>query len=271
MLAALLVAKNPEMRRAFTVGILLLLVLAAFLTVLSGRKPQAAWFSAVSSTNGYDALVLAAGQMQGRLSEDKTERAAFVKANERMFELVSGALNLPFEVPSRMYSLTNSLLADLAGFKPLALALRARGNEAEQRGAHPEAITNYTSIVQLGQRAEHGPIIALLLGIAIEKIGLDALEKAAIGLTPAQRNEVADKIESLDRERLAFSEVLLREEHYARQVAGNPLKLLVARFYIRPTLIKAKQKPENLSADFQRAAKELRATKEPAGEASPGH
>jgi hypothetical protein len=54
---------------------------------------------------------------------------------------------------------------------------------------------------------------------------------------------------------LAFSEVLVREEHYARQVAGNPLKMLVARFYIRSNLIKAEEKREKLSSDFQRVAK----------------
>jgi hypothetical protein len=249
------------MKRTFAIGLVVLLVLGVLLTVfLAGRKPVAPWFSAVSSGNGYDALVQAAGQMNGQPSDETAEGSAFVKANERVFELVNAAIELPFEVPLTMYSVTNSLLTDLSSFKAIARALRARGKDAEERGANGEARTNYTSIIQLGQRIEHGPIIALLVGIAIEKIGLDALEKAAVGLTPAQRKEVADQIESFDRERLAFSEVALREEHFARQVTGNPIKLLVARFYIRPGLIKAEQKREKLSADFQHVAKELRSS-----------
>jgi hypothetical protein len=247
------------MKRVFAVGLLVLLVASVVLVaLLAARKPVAPWFSVVSKGNGYDALVQAASLMNGRMSDDKAEAAAFVKANERMFELVDSALQLPFEVPSMMYSVTNSLLNDLSSFKTIALALRTRGKEAEQRGANGEAATNYASIIQLGQRVEHGPVIALLVGIAIEKIGLDALEKVAIGLTPAQRKEVADKIEALDRERLPFAEVILREEHYAHQVAGNPLKLLVARFYVRSGLMKTEQKQQKLSSDFQRVAKELR-------------
>jgi hypothetical protein len=253
-----LVPKNAGVRRVFAVTLLLLLVVAIVLVgFLAARKP-AAWFSVVADGNGYDALVQAAGQMKGRLSEDEAKGAEFVKANERMFELVSAALKLPFEVPASMYSLTNSLLSDLASFKAIGVAIRASGKEAEERGANAEAVTNYTSIIQLGQRVEHGPIIALLVGIALEKIGLDALEKVAVTLTPAQRKELADRIELFDRERLAFSEVAVREEHYARQVAGNPLKMLVARFYIRSVLIKAEQRRDNLSSDLRRVSQKLR-------------
>jgi hypothetical protein len=178
-----LVAKNAGVKKVFAVAVLLLLGIAIVLVgFLAARKP-AAWFSVVADFNGNDVLVQAAGQMQGRLSEDKAEAAEFVKANNRMFELVSAGLKLPFEVPSSMYSLTNSLLSDLAGFKAIGVALRARGKEAEERGANGEAVTNYTSIIQLGQRVEHGPLIALLVGIALEKIGLDALEKVAMELS----------------------------------------------------------------------------------------
>jgi hypothetical protein len=247
------------MRKVLAGGLVVFLVVAVLLVgFLARRKPDAPWFAAISNSNGYDALVQAAGKITGPLSEDKAEVAAFVKENGPMFEKVGSALKLPFEVPARMYSLTNSLLKDLSGFKSIAQALRLRGKEAEQRGAECEAATNYTSIVELGQRVEHGPVIALLTGIAIEKIGLDALEEIAPGLTPAQRKELADRLESLDRERLAFSEVALREEYYARQVAGNPLKMIVIRFYIRSGMIKAEQKQQKLSADFQRVVKTLR-------------
>ncbi len=248
------------MKKIFAGGLVLLVVAMVIVGLLSRQRPVAPWFSAVSNGNAYDALVLAAGQMIGRLSDDKAEATQFVKANERMFEAISAALKLPFEVPAAMYSVTNSLMSDLSSFKPLALALRARGSEAEQRGANLEAVTNYATIIQLGQRVEHGPVIAMLVGIALEKIGLDALEKLAVGLAPKIRNEVAARIESFDRERLPFSEVALREQHYATQVAGNPLKLLVARFYIRSALVKAEQKHQVLSDDFQRAAKKLRST-----------
>ncbi len=251
-------ANNAEMKRVFALGLLVLLVgTVVVMGFLARRKPVAPWFSAVSSGNGYDTLVRARSQMIGGVSEDPAEAAAFLNANEQMFVTLDAALKLPFEIPSRMYSLTNSLLADLGSFKAVALALRARGWEAERRAANAEAMTNYSSIIQLGQLIEHGPVIALLVGIAIEKIGLNAIEKSAARLPPAERKEIANKIAALDRERLPFSEVLLREEHYAHQVAGNPLKLLVARFFIRSSLIKAEQKEQKISADFQRAATEL--------------
>lgn len=251
-------AKTAAMKRIFAIGLLVLLAGVVVVGILAGRKPVAPWFSAVSNGNGYDVLVQAAGQMTGGLSEEKSEAAAFVKANERMFDTVSAALKLPCEVPLAMYSASNSILNDLSSFKGIALALRTRGKEAEQRGANSEAVTNYASIIQLGQRVEHGPLIALLVGVAIERIGLEAVKSVAPALTPEQRTKLAEQNESLDRERLAFSEVLRRENFYARQNTINPLKLIVARYYSRPALEKAELKQQQLSAEFQRVVKDLR-------------
>jgi hypothetical protein len=246
------------MKRILVIAGLMLLAALVVVALLAGRRPAAPWFSAVSQGNGYDLLLRAAGQINGGVPEGKTEIAAFVKENEGMFETVRSALKVPFEVPAMNYAVASSLPADMSSFKTIALALRARGREAEERGAKGEAMTNYVGVIQLGQRVEHGPIIAMLVGVAIEKIGLDALEKLALDFQAAQRKEIADKIQSLDRERLAFAEVLRREEYFARQVAGNPLKLLVARFYMKSALVKAEQKHDKISSDFQRVAKELR-------------
>jgi hypothetical protein len=241
-------------------GVLLLLVFAVAILlalVLQGSKPSAPWFDDVATGNGYDALVQAAAQMKGRPVDGKGDAAAFVKANERMFELVESALKLPFEIPLSMYSETSSPLADLSAFKTVALALRAKGKEAEERGASGDAGTAYADTIRLGQRVEHGPLIALLVGIAIEKIGLDAVEKLAPQLGPAKRKDLARQLESLEKQRLAFSEVELRERYFARRITGNPLRLIVGRWKVRPALEKATQKQQRLSADFQRVTKEL--------------
>jgi hypothetical protein len=259
--AVVATAKTADMRRIFVFGLLILLVLAGAVLFIEGRKPAAPWFAAVSNGNAYDGLVQAATQMNGVPPDDNTEAATFVKANERMFERVHSALKLPFEVPLRMYSATNSTLPDLANFKMIARALRAKGAEAELRRATAEAAATYTEIIQLGQRVEHGPLIALLVGVAIEKIGLTAVEKVAPALTPAERKELADQIESLDRERLPFSEVIQRERFFARQITQNPIRLVIAAIESRPAMKKAAQKPEHLSADFQRVAKELASPK----------
>jgi hypothetical protein len=252
------------MRRIFVVGLLVLLVLAGAVLFIEGRKPVAPGFFTVSTTNGYDVLVQAAAQMNGAPPNNDAEAAGFVKANQRMFDLVHSALKAPFEVPLRMYSYsaTNSPLPDLASFKTISRALAAKGKEAEQRGASGEAAATYIEIIELGQRVEHGPLIALLVGVAIERFGLALIEKEAAALTPAQRKDFAHQIESLDRERLPFSEVTRRERFFARQATVNPIRLVVAAIQSRPAMKKAAQKPENLSADFRRVAKELASPKQ---------
>jgi len=248
------------MRRVLVLGLLLLLLgfVVALLLFTGGEKSLPPWFASVSNGNGYDTLVQAAAEMKGRPADEKAEPAAFVKLNDRMFELVRSALKVPFEVPLSMYSATNSMLPDFASFKSIALALRVKGRAAEERGMGTDAAAAYLDVIQLGQRVEHGPLIALLVGTAIERIGLDSVEKVARTLTDAQRKDLADRIDSLDRERLPFSEVVLRERYFARHNTGNPVKLFIGRFQVRPALKKAEQKQQQLSSDFQRVTKELR-------------
>jgi hypothetical protein len=253
---------RPEhfpMRRIVRYGLLFLLLLALVVSILfalfaSNTKP-APWFSAVASGNAYDSLAQAASEMNGKPSDQNGGATNFVQANSRMFERVESALKLPFEIPLRMYSISNSPLRDLSAFKTLAHALRLKGMDAAQRGMNADAATNYINIIRLGQHVEHGPLIALLVGIAIEKMGLDALEQLAVKLTPEQRKNLAGQIESLDKQRLPFPEIITREYYFARQVTGNPIKLLIARFMSRAAIAKAEKKQERLSSDFHRAAK----------------
>jgi hypothetical protein len=243
------------MKRVYRFGVLLLVGLAvAFLVVLLVKAPDASapWFT---HGNGYDALVQAAAHMNGRPDDDA---ATFVRTNGRLFELVESALKLPSEMPLRMYSETNSPLPDLGAFKTLALALRRKGKDAQERGATGEAAAAYMNIIQLGQRVEHGPLIALLVGIAIEKVGLGDAEKLAPRLSPAEREDLGRQIESFNRERLAFSEVALRERYFTRRITRNPFKILMARWLVRGAMQKAEQKQQQLSSDFHRVAKELR-------------
>ncbi|HEV8542268.1 MAG TPA: hypothetical protein VGR78_07750 [Verrucomicrobiae bacterium] len=243
------------MKPVYRFGVLLLVgVAVAVLLALLVKAPDASapWFT---NGNGYDALVQAAAQMNGRPDDDA---AAFVRANGRLFELVESALKLPSEMPLRMYSETNSPLPDLAAFKTLALALRRKGKVAQERGASAEAVTAYMNIIQLGQRVEHGPLIALLVGIAIEKVGLGGAEQLTPRLSPAEREDLAHQIESFDRERLAFSEVALRERYFTRRITRNPFKILMARWRLRGAMQKAEQKQQQLSSDFHRVAQELR-------------
>ena len=95
------------MKRAFAYGVSVLLVIAVVVLVVEGRKPPAPWFATVATENGYDVLVQAAGQKSGTPPADETDVAAFLTSNEPMFELVSTALKMPFEIPSSMYSATH--------------------------------------------------------------------------------------------------------------------------------------------------------------------
>lgn len=240
------------------VGLFILCLGAALFVIFGGmRAPSAPWFSAVTNTNGYDGLLRAAAIMVGNPPVQQTNAGLFVNANTRLFESVQSALELPFEAPLDTYSQTNPPLADLATFKTIALALRAKGWEAERRRADREALASYISIIRLGQNVEHGPLVALLVGMSIEKSGLEAIEKVTARLTPTEREELAEKIQSLDRQRLPFSEVMLRERYFAHRITRNPLRLVLGWFQSRTAFDKAEQKVRRLSSDFRQLSRSL--------------
>ena len=243
---------------AFTIAAVLAAVAAFVALSLFATPSVPAWFSAVSAGNGYDALLQAGEKIKGKPPEGKADVEAFVNENEGVIAEIRTGLKLPFEVPLASYSATNNLVGDYGRFKTIARTLQAGGKAAENREAFREAAGIYTEVIQLGQRAEHGPIIALLTGVVIERIGLEALEKIAPRLSQAERKQFAEQLESLNKERLPLSEIARRERFYMNRMGGNPIKLLVARIHLRKSMKTRMQREQQLSSDFTRVAENLR-------------
>jgi hypothetical protein len=114
--------------------------------------------------------------------------------------------------------------------KALAQAIVAKGRDAEGRGQYAEAAEDYVTVVQLGVNYEHGPLIYLLVGAAIEGIGMRGLKPVISKLSNKDIEAVARRVQSINRERISMNEVLRREEYFAANNATNLVELVKARF-----------------------------------------
>jgi hypothetical protein len=178
------------MKRFVTLVILgvLFAALAVIGFALWAKPSVPGWFSAVSKNNGYDPLLQAASKVKGKAPDETSDVTAFVTENEAAIQEIRLALTLPFEVPLAGYSPTNDLVRDFGKFKAVGLTLRAKGRFAEDQKAFAKAAEIYVEVIQLGQRLEHGPLVALVTGVLIEHLGLEAIEKIYAQLPSVERN-----------------------------------------------------------------------------------
>jgi len=244
------------MKRIVTWGVLVLL-LGAF-AVLPFAWPKGLHAPPIPSPNGYTGLLNAVSQLKGvPPNGGDGDEASFVKDNQLAFQAVQAALKLQCELPLANYSQTNLPLNDLGRLKTLAVALRVKAAQDEKCDAWHEASEGYLDVIRLGQKVEHGPIISMLVGVAIERIGLSGLEKLAPRLPAGEQQQVRNELSALNTRRLPYDEVAMRESYFAHRNTSNPLQILVARYQSRKAMNKAKDKHAQISREFEKVSKEI--------------
>ena len=184
----------------------------------------------------------------------KNDPALFVQTNRAALDAARRGLLLRAEAPAEAYVATSLLLGrDLPRLKQLGHAFRHEGLHYETQGNYAAAAQSHLDTVRLGQKVEAGPVICMLVGMAIESIGLTALEKIEPHLKEGDRTKLASDLEKLRAERFPFGEVLRRERYFMRQNARNPAQYLVAIFKSRGPQAGYRQKydrPAQASADL---------------------
>jgi hypothetical protein len=195
--------------------------------------------------NAYDALIFAEKQL-GDFSPDPTSAklAQSVTNNAEALRLMRAALERPFEAPESTYDnqLINAVLGNVGRFKTLALAARCAGALAEQNGDFPSAARSYLDIIRLGQKIQAGPLIFMLIGVSIERLGVEAMEKLEPNLTGGFRAEIATTLKQLNETRLPFEEVQRREQYLRRRASPTPLHYIIFTRHVRAAMESGKQK-----------------------------
>ncbi len=177
--------------------------------------------------NGYTYFVKAAQMLMADFaaSVDQMSEAglrALVAQN-------SGALQLArqgFHCESRVAdNNAPDMLKILESIKRLALAFSAEGRLAAMENRSDDAVRIHLETVRLGQESSRGgTLMVRLVGIAIEKIGLDSLQPLEQGTDARQCKEIALALESLDAREPTISETLACEKAFADKLrAAEPI------------------------------------------------
>jgi hypothetical protein len=154
------------------------------------------------------------------------------------------ALEKPFEAPEAAYDvqLMNGPLGNIGQFKTLAMAAKCEGIFAEQNGDWTAAARSYTDIIRLGQKVQAGTLIFMLIGVSIERIGVEALEKLEGNLTGTARGQIAATLKQLNEQRLPFGEVEWRERYLRRRGSPTPLHYVIFTRHVRAAIESGKAK-----------------------------
>lgn len=228
-------------------GILLILVLV----IIPLQTSPSPW-PPPPSPNGYEDFVKAGEMLQGDYSQYKSmnpeELGMVLATDQEVFDRARMGLSrecrVPLEQPGGMAEIaayTDRHMPELAAIKAVSQMLMARGLQAEFSNHPDEGVTHYLDVIQLGHEVRRGGLlIDLLLGIACESMGLNALAGLAPRLDASQSRNLARMLEAIDAKQESVEVILERERVWSRRAGGWRLALVRL---VRPGLTKeAEQK-----------------------------
>ena len=237
--------KLARMRRK---SLLLLLGLALFIACalfLWSRTKSATPAFIGSNRIGYYNLVRAVNLLQDLNHDPATNYiATYLQTNAAALMLLREALTEPCEAPPETYQAGMVNVTDIGAFKNLALVLKVEGRQAELQHRPADAARSYLDTIRLGQKIESGPLVSLMIGLSIEKSGLESLEKLELHLTGPSRAEVATALKQINTHRISFSAIEERERYIRRKLSPTPLHYMIASRAVRSAMNKGQEKYE---------------------------
>ena len=194
------------------------------------RNPARPDFLKVEGPNGYELLLEAAGKLQVDPREVTNNFGAFVEAHEGMFADLAEGLKHPAEAPERAYEPGSMIYKELIPLRKLGNALVVKANLAREESRWGDAAEVYLEGIRLGQKLEHGPLIYLMLGSAIELMNVEKLSKIVPRLNAEELGRFAGEVSKMNEERVLFGEVCRRERYFVQLNAKNLFEHLRYRF-----------------------------------------
>jgi hypothetical protein len=213
--------------------------------------------------NGFDDFVKATSLIAVNSTEagEETEQLSeAIKANRPAREALRRGLELKVEAPATVYDVQTigPYLNQLGDLKKLAQILKLEGTLAEKEGKPLEAARIYLEIMKFGQKVQSGPLISCLSGLAIEVLGFRELSRLEPELKAADRVEIANALEKLNRERVHFEEVVQRERFVLRKNSATPIHYLLLAPRLKPAIENARSKHERQIDDQRKLIEDLR-------------
>jgi hypothetical protein len=200
-------------------------------------------------------------------SPSPNDLPAYVASNAPALKILREAFNQEFGLPEEAHdqSVLTQALGDVGSWKALALALKSEGLAAELSNANAEAIQSYLDLIRYGQKIECGLLIFALVGVSIERMGVDALTAIEPKINPPHRAQIAAELRALNSKRVPFTQIEEGERFILRRSSPTPLHFLILRRSVRPAIEKGKVRYNQASQDLESlAAKFDRFTPAPA-------
>jgi hypothetical protein len=240
------------------VGSLIAITIAVSLLLPAGRSVSV---RVPPNPNGYDTLVRAATMIVGSGSDYREmspdDLRQFVSDNTDAFALARVGLQQESMVtlqPTMSYM--SNHISELAGWKRLAQALAAESRLAGIEGRWTNAADAALDIVRLGPSVSDGGVnIDLLVGIAVEQIGISELRATHAYLDAAGCRSVARVVEHGDADRPAWETVMDQELAWSRETYTG-LGYRLSRLVMSKSMKAAEEKSRQRFQDSQRKTRD---------------
>ncbi|MDO8682846.1 MAG: hypothetical protein Q7N50_05125 [Armatimonadota bacterium] len=161
--------------------------------------------------NAYDALIRAPGSGQ-QVYPVPANKILVADNASALMELRRGFNHDYWNPPLRSFS---TLLPQYSKFRALARLLALEGRTKADKGDWKGAMDSYLDAMRMGRDIPRGgSLLAICLGISIQRIGRREACRAADHLTGDEAKEAAKRMEDITARRIAFADMLREEKWY---------------------------------------------------------
>jgi len=140
----------------------------------------------------------------------RRERASIAR-NAPALALMRQALRQPIAVPQRA---PEKLFPRFARIRELARQLALESDVRFADGDFVGAMNSKVDAMEMGAAISHGPLIAGLVGVAMEAIGRKDAEKPAAHLSAAQCRAIEARLQAIEARRFTLAQTLRNEQSY---------------------------------------------------------
>lgn len=141
------------------------------------------------------------------------EKEALLKANSRALTLFQRGFACEYLNPAvRTNHDLDSTMHKYSKLRAVARLKLLEGGVLAAKGQWHDAVNRYLDVVELGKDTPRGgPLIALLVGIAIESIGRRPIFNSVDHLTAGEAKAAAQRLEQISAEEVSLTDALLEE------------------------------------------------------------
>ncbi len=193
--------------------------------------------------NGYDDLVKAGKMVSSNSwnydSANLEQLRETTAANTEALALARAGLSNECRVPVQFsWAYITNHVSDLVSLRKLVQAFVTEGKLAGKENRYSDAAKSYLDAIHLGNEAGRGgTVVDEMIGMAVERVGLEQLQKTADNLDAKSCRDTIQTLGTLAAHKQSWADVLQQEKNWSRRsysgLQGQVLILYSRLFYYR--------------------------------------